>query len=49
MLILSSTVILTIPLADYLLDPNLTNPNIVTQKFQLIIESLGLPQTYIYS
>ena len=49
MLILSSTVILTIPLADYLLDPNLTNPNIVTQKFQLIIESLGLPTNlYIF-
>ena len=49
MLILSSTVILTIPLADYLLDPSLTNPNIVTQKFQLIIDSLGLPTNlYIF-
>ena len=28
MIVLSSTVVLTIPLADYPLDPNLTNPNV---------------------
>ncbi len=49
MIVLSSTVVLTIPLADYLLDPNLTNPNVVTKKFQLIINTLGLPENlYVF-
>ena len=49
MLVLSLTVALTIPLADYLLDPNLTNPNVVTKKFQLIVSTLGLPENlYVF-
>lgn len=43
--ILSSTVFLTIPLADFLLDPELKNANIITKKFLNILEFFNIPKS----
>ena len=39
---ISSSIFSLVPLADYLLDPNLDNPNKITSYFLVLINNLGL-------
>lgn len=46
--IISSNIILTIPLADYLLNPELNKINIITKKFLNILEFFNLPKSLTF-